>query len=464
MGEIRNEKVSATEQAAIWIHEHPTVVKVAEAAALVLGVAMVAAAPFVPVLGATVALAVGGAILVVAATAALLALDILIPPHHDMSEHVFPEAEFAGGKLYYEGDVPILSLDMDNPFEAGKAQGYLCGDAINRVVSRFDLLLHTLAGRPRADQLPKTMEEMRKVIPEEYLKEMEGLAEGYNKWVEEQLFSCMHKKITADDILLLHLLPDGLHFAPQEFEEGKPKEAGALPLAACTSIVDEDLVFARNMDWPSFGIAGTYTLVIHRKHKDKHSTVEVAPPGFVGAITGMNSAGLALSMNVCNGETNEIRGMPAVFHNRYALEHCSTVGDVERLQSGPLGPYHMTVADSKEAIAIHFYQAEGENHTIRRVTEDTPVFSLNCRYTPEPVDHVHYGYKRTRHLREFFEEREGRPLEEALALPYVNNWLTTHRVMMEPGKKSMRVAFDNAFAGKAPLHTVPIATLFALRK
>ena len=141
---------------------------------------------------------------------------------------------------------------------------------------------------------------------------------------------------------------------------------------ACSAIVDQDpqrgFEFARNMDWPSFGLSGAYSLVINRKHTNGlRNTVEVAVPGFIGTLTGMNDQCLALAMNVCSGTTREMRGMPASLYNRACLEQSRTVGDVEGFvrKQAPLGPYHLTVADRNRAESIHFYQSPGETHVIR---------------------------------------------------------------------------------------------------
>ncbi len=462
-------KTSRMEQVGIWIHEHPTTVKVLKAAGLVLGAGMLASLPFTaPFIGTGLmaGIAVAGTLLTLTSAVAFLALDILVPPHHDMKNHVYKPAQCEGGKLYYEGDVPVLSLDSDDPFKAGKAQGYLCGEAINRLSKRFALVLHTIARRPRADQLPNTLAGIKELIPAEYLREIEGLAEGYNQWAQEQRGWSSPKKLTVDEALLFHLIPDSLHFQPGAFEPALTKwlaeNVAEEQAVACTAIVERDpqkgFVFARNMDWPSFGLAGAYSLVIHRKHANGLlNTVEVGVPGFVGTLTGMNSRGLTLAMNVCAGKgTMSLKGMPASLYNRVCLERCRTVDDVERFvkDQSPLGAYHLTVADPNRAESVHFYQSPEKTHVIRRWEENRPLSTLNCRYNPKPNCPMHHSDERQERIDEFFQDREDRPLEDALSLPFVNNWITTHRVVMEPQNRIFKVAFDNAFAGQAPLHEV----------
>jgi hypothetical protein len=363
--------------------------------------------------------------------------------------------------------VPILSLESDDPFKAGMAHGYLCGDAINRLSKRFDLVLHTIGKQPKADQLPKTLDVLRRSIPVRYLSEIEGLVKGYNLWAQEQHGWQAPKKITVDDALLFHLMPDSMHFQAGAFERKLPPAEKLQSAVACSAIIERDpqkgFVFARNMDWPSFGLSGAYSLVIHRKHTHgQHDTVEVGVPGFVGTLTGMNNQGLSVAMNVCSGTTREIRGMPASFYNRACLEQCRTVDEVKAFArySSPLGAYHLTVADQEKAQSIHFYQGPEEGHLIRRWQEGQPLVTLNCRYNPNPSCAMHHSRERQALLDDFFQHRSGRSLEETLSLPFVNNWITTHRVVMEPQTGRFRVAFDNAFAGKAPLHDVSTQRLF----
>lgn len=456
----KNHNFTSIEKVGVWIHEHPTTVKIMKVAALVLGLALLASLPFTaPFLAAGIVatIAITGILLTLSSTIAILALDLIAPPHHDMKNHVYKPGKCEGGELYYDGDVPVLALESDDPFQAGKAHGFLCGDAINRLSKRFAI------AQPRADRIPKTLAILKSLIPNEYKREIEGTVEGYNEWAKKQPFWKSTKKLTFDDALVFHLLPDSTHFNAREFEGNVG--APILPelAVACSALIEQDaekgFVLARNMDWPSLGLAGTYSLVIHRKHKNGlHNTMEVGVPGLVGTITGINGQGLSLCENVCYGKTEMIQGLPSCLFNRVILEKCGNVDQVEEFvaNNSPLGPYNLTLADSEKAASIHFYQGAGGNHAIRRQVEGKPFCTLNYCYTPAPNYRInfHRSIEREMELGRFFNKRENRPLEEALSLPLVNNWLTTHRVVMEPRSKSMRVAFDNAFAGRIPLQVI----------
>jgi len=203
------------EKVGIWIYEHPTIVKVAKIATLVMGLALWVPLPWIaPMLSkmTVVALAITGALLTLASGVAFLALDLIAPMRHEMSHHAFKPRQCEGGRLYYAGDVPILSLESDNPYIVGKAHGYLCGDAISRLSRRFGWVLYTLANQPRANKLPRTIAAIKQSIPPEYLLEMEGLIEGYAQWKKEQSWWQFPKELTLDDLILFHLMPDFIHF------------------------------------------------------------------------------------------------------------------------------------------------------------------------------------------------------------------------------------------------------------
>jgi len=45
-----------------------------------------------------------------------------------MKQHAFKSGKCEGGEVHYVGDIPVLTLDTESPYQAGKAQGLLLGD------------------------------------------------------------------------------------------------------------------------------------------------------------------------------------------------------------------------------------------------------------------------------------------------------------------------------------------------
>jgi len=413
-------------------------------------------------------------------------MGLAIPSHHEMRHHAFQPASYGAGRLYYQGDIPILELDYADPRKAGEAHGYLLGRHLHRIIKAFDQVkehIPLFSGKDQ-DKVHKVFAELSSTIPKEYLEEMEGMVQGYNKWAREGKWS-KAKAIALEELLLIHLMPDSLHFNPSQIEtkvsEGSQcissQENSCVPALGCTVVVDKDpqegLVFGRNMDWPSFGIFGLLSLIINRKQGNgKFNTVEVSLPGFAGTLTGMNSNGISLAMNVAVGHTSKIRGMPAAFFNRLCLE---TSPDLKAVQTkieqlSPLGPYHLTAADASAAKSFHFYQAPGPSHFVREWKEGNPLITTNCNYVSatERDWHMHHSEERHLLLDKLFREavaadslEPGKLVRGSLTLPYVNNHETTHKVVMCPQTKKIQVAFDNAFAGKVPLYELDTSELWS---
>lgn len=485
-------KPSSLEKVAHKIYQHPTIVKTIEIAGMILGLGCMAALPIsLPALGAikAILLAFSGGLIGLVSGVSYRVLDILAPPHHSMSNHLFQPAVYGAGRLYYQGDIPILELKSDDPYQAGVAHGFLMGAYLDRILKQFDLI-NRLAYLPQPDQTRETLNAIRQTLPVEYLNELQGIVDGFNQWSKENAWF-KARVVTLDDLLLFHLMPDKLHFSPASFEARLKRRAdkqqsslktqnNLIPVLGCTVVIDEDkqegLTFGRNMDWPTFGIFGTYSLMINRKYTSQRlSTVEVGFPGLAGTLTGMNSKGFSLSMNVCSGQTQAIHGMPAAFFNRLCLETCQSVKDVEEKikKKTPLGSYHLSVADANAAQSFHLFQgADKESHVIRKWQKGHPLITTNYRYPSEEKRSInmHCSEEREQIIQDLFHQaREKVPPEElnigklvsaSLSLPYVNNIITAHRVVMNPRLRKIQVAFDNAFAGQVPLHELNVAPLF----
>ncbi len=483
-----NEKISR------WIYAHPKVVKVVKIAGLILGGASIALPPLggAGIVICVVCGAIGGAGITISAIA-LKVLDILIPPKHDMKHHTFKPGQCEGGKLYYQGDVPILSITTKDPFKAGKAHGYLLGPSLNTLRSRTDFVSNFVPFVTKSKDIPSVIESVRKYIPERYIKEMEGFVDGFNQWAKEQRFRRI-KKITLEDVIAYNMAPDSCHFKFPLAEHKLKKQAAnptvnqqkpALALA-CTVVIDRDedggFTFGRNMDWPSLGLAGAHSLVFCRHLEDGSRVVEVSVPGLIGTLTAMKikkneKSGLSLCMNVAEGVTTEVKGMPAVFLNRLMLETCSTAQEVSELVETdgyqPLGPYHLSVADNKDAVGLHLCQ-EGfdptKRHWRRRWEQNKPLVVTNQTYGKKE-DHFWYSKERKEVIDAFFTHAQqninpngidrSKLVVHSLSLPYVNNEETTHRVVMQPSLGKISVAFDNSFAGDAKLHPLTVEQLFA---
>ncbi len=483
---------SFSERAKLWIHDHPTAVKVAKVAATVIAVAILAtlpfSAPFVAT-GVVVSLAVTAMVLAIGSIVAHIFLDSFAPPHHDMKTHMFKPGECENGKLFYDGDVPVLTLESDDPFKAGKAYGFLCGEAINILSSKLDFMIHSYGGFSRASDLEETVKKFHQTIPNQYLLEMEGLVEGYNSWSAEQSMFTPTRKLTVDDIILINLYPDLNHFNLSNTEKSLLEDQKTVDRTddqdvhlevGCSVLIDQDksgsMVFSRNLDWASYGKLGAYSIVINRKYNDpkKRNTVEVGIPSIVGTLTGMNDKGLSLAMNVCANYTNEVKGPPACIYNRMCLESCKSVQEVDTFtkKSSPLGAYHLSVADKYGAEVFHFFQRGSRNDfdgsydfkssAYTRKWHGNPLITLNRTYSSSGWNEEGFNNEgRKKVLDNFFQNRGTYETEDALSLAQINRPITLHSVVMKPESKTFKVVFDNAYAASSPMHIVDTRNLLA---
>jgi hypothetical protein len=471
--------LNKTERFAKWIHEHTTATKVINISLIILGSTPIALLPLsMPVIGgAAIACAVVGGLIALVSAIALKVLDFIIAPSHDMSDHSFKPAKCEGGELYYENDVPILSITTEDSRLAGKAHGYLLGKQINEIRNRWGFANKFIKQLPDPAKIPDVLSKIKEKIPQAYKEELEGLRIGYNKWAKEQCFS--PKPMTFDEVLVLHMLPDSIHF---DFNLTQAR-LQMTPPVACTAVIHKDkngFVFGRNMDWMTLGVVGTNTLIIRRQLPNGKCTAEVGVPGLIGTLTGMNDRGLSLCMNVCSGRTANVEGMPAIFFNRYVLENCDSVDEVDQLLTGvdkthsPLGSYHLTVVDENKAVGWHLYQNFGGKPHIAEAwkgntdsTEKNPLMVTNKSFMHH--DDMHHSYEREQFIQELFEkahnqipegQRDMRKLvERSLSLPYVNNIITAHTVVMEPNK-AMSVCFNNAYSASGRLRSLTREQLF----
>lgn len=387
-------------------------------------------------------------------------INFLAPYKSERSAHVFEPGERENAVLKYEGDMPVLTVkNTDNPVATGRDIGYLLGVPLQKFLAKWDSFLWVVI--PSPEKLQELCAQLKKSIPKNYLKEMDGIVRGFNDKMSEIRST---ERLNLDKLLVFHLVPDLLHSKPAKLEAllaGKetPNE-DLMPQFefGCTTILDHDkdegVVFGRNMDWPSLGVTGTYTFLIRREVKGK-SILEIGTPGLVGTSTAMNSNGLALAMNVCEGETQNPTGIPACILNRMAIEECNTIKELDKFmedhKESPIGPYHLTSADPENAQAFHFYQGRNNAHVKRKLTLEEPVVTTNCRYSDKGQKYSHYFASKERHANiqkchEMEKQLEREWVKHALSLPIVNNVETVHHVIMRPKSGKMGIKTNNAFA------------------
>jgi len=448
-------------------YEHDIILKTVLVVAAVLGVVAIRyASGFSNLAVRVISWICGGAVTLIAVVS-FFVLQVLAPGPFSLSDHQFTPSIYNGAKLYYQGHIPILEVQYGKRghYGAGYDQGYLLGSSIDTIIGRLRTL-EWLLGAPEASQLPGLLAEISKKLPERYRDELRGVADGFNAWADTQWMK--PKKISYDEILLFHLMPDRIIHNADQLNQQYAGIQGQSALAlqekhpaqnGCTAVMARDAVdgvmMMHTLDWPSAGVLGNYTLIRNCKYSDDtQDSVEIGMPGLIGTLTGMNASGFTAAMNICASLPESVDGMPAVFANRALLEKVTTVKQAKReLAVTPtLGPYHLSVADKKKASSLHFYQGDHRKTVVRNLEEDTPLIVTNASYQDEyQYDHMFYSRERDAIVKRLFREHRAlgaqKLLETSATLPYVNNQLTLQVAHMTPKTRRIALAWQNAFSG-----------------
>ncbi len=187
-------------------------------------------------------------------------------------------------------------------------------------------------------------------VPDEYKAMLRALAEGSGLTYDQALCSQCY----AD---LLQMLSCSTFVALGDASaDGKP-------------------IFGRNMDYPDRGMLHEHSVVTVFHRGEGKSFLTIGFPGMMGAVSGMNDRGLALSvMNVFSPDMTP-DGMPYLLMFRQILESCATIDEaVEWIKKTPrTTPNNLMVSDANGAAVIEFSPKAVE---VRR-PQDGRVWSTN---------------------------------------------------------------------------------------
>jgi isopenicillin-N N-acyltransferase like protein len=249
--------------------------------------------------------------LLVAAACTLVAVVLAAAPASAGSPFRYPEGHHGCGELQYINGLPVLTV-AGTPEEMGKAVGVLAVRPAEQMLSYPDDLLDHFHCRLLRGAFLSAGRKMFERVPPEYQTELAAAAEAGG--VERDrlilgntLFDL--KKIVACSALLVE---------PRRSTTGGP-------------------LLGRNLDYPSLGYAQEYGLVtVYRPGRARHAFASVGFPGLVGCLSGMNDAGLAVTvLEVFQVQAGKKRfdpsGIPYARCYRRLLEECATISEAQEL-------------------------------------------------------------------------------------------------------------------------------------
>jgi len=226
----------------------------------------------------------------------------------------FPAAKHEGGELKYVDRVPVLIL-KGKPAEMGDQFGVLAIRNAPDLTALHQQFLKDSGQERMYPYIVKLARALKPNIPAAHLAEMEAAARSADRDENRLYFA----NTVAD--LSSGLGCSTVVVGPERSKTGAP-------------------LFGRNFDWlPSKGIT-EHTLVVVYKGEGKRAFAAVTVAPITGVISGMNDAGLAVTINEISLRKSKDRaafnwkGTPLLFAFRRVLEECATVAEAEALLRG----------------------------------------------------------------------------------------------------------------------------------
>lgn len=379
------------------------------------------------------------------------------PPDHPMSEHVFTEKACEGGRLYYHNDVPILEISSTDPKKSGFVHGYLAGKNIQEIWKKYiSVALPVVSASLCAETYFK--ESLDQVsIPQEYRLEMEGLAEGYNRWLGEHekelglYFSS--QRLTVEDVMVWHAFLDIAKATPQPCY----LKHAVLGCSTAACLENENVYVGRNLDWAGLGVVGKNSLLILRSIPGKQRTAIIGCAGAIGCLTGMNDRGVVTVVNEAGWNFKE-KGMPYNLWHRTILESSDSMETVRALvhTTSPAGSHILTVADPNEAAAFEMQLSE-ERSVNERALNAEHFFAVTNHFHDrdfKPIKDGCFGWDTEGRMDRLMKVMLSKDPDQPLArlhqgLQDAQSKDTFQTILLDPKERRIFLNFNNSFAAQA---------------
>jgi hypothetical protein len=236
---------------------------------------------------------------------------LFAPPASGADPRPFPEAKHGKGELRYVDGVPVLVV-RGKPAEMGEQFGRLAIDNAPDLAGLHERFLKDSGQEKRYPLIKIMAETLKPNFPPHILTEVEAAAKESGRELSLLLFA----DTVAD-------LSSGMGCSTVVVEKGRSTTDGTL--------------FGRNFDWqPTKGIT-EHTLVVVYKGEGKRAFAAVTISPISGVISGMNDAGLSVTINEISIKQSKDKaafnwkGTPLLLAFRRVLEECATVAEAEKL-------------------------------------------------------------------------------------------------------------------------------------
>ena len=378
-------------------------------------------------------------LIALAATAAILAAPIPAATARAADPFAFEPATHGQGSLIRIGKVPVLVV-RGTPEEIGEQLGTLLAGPLETMASKQADLLRGFGMSAAPTVVLKLSTLMSDRFPPDHLAELKAAAS--------------RSKISVDFLMLGNVI----------YDFSKIGACSALLVDRQRSATGE-ILFGRNMDFPTFGFLDRCSLLTVYVPDGKHAFASVAFPGFFGCISGMNDAGLAVAeLEVNQAKDGSPRftpaGTPLALCFRRLLEECATIDEAEKLLNSipRTSMCNLAVCDRRETAVLEITTRS----IVRRKAENGYCACTNhFRTGPLAVDTECDRYET---LASAFREPKLNLTAVAHKLDAVNQGkMTIHTMIFEPASLHLHLAVGPGPVSAKPLDDIDLGPLFAGR-
>jgi len=232
------------------------------------------------------------------------------------------------GSGYLEDVDGLLVLHVKgSPYEMGYQHGFLLRDRVEAAIQYFINSLDDY------EYFVNCAQAMEQYIPQEYIQEMQGLADGAN--------------LEYIDVLICQPLPDLVMIG------------GCSGFAVCgNATTDGHLYHGRNNDWdfPPEIIPLMTSLVIVYEPENGNAYVSVASFGAIGLASGMNNQGISVGMKGSPSTDVTLDGMPFFLMLKKVLQYSDNLTEAIDIisQTPRTSGWNILLGDGKtpDAVAV----------------------------------------------------------------------------------------------------------------
>ncbi len=351
---------------------------------------------------------------------------------------MFKEAAAEGGELKYVQGIPVLFLEGE-PEQMGRQQAALVLD-----VARPHLHLpKTILGRYRGEVLWPIVVGFSRNL-------MKDAPERYQRELNAALAKAKYKQEEIDSLTVANSLIELRCFGQCSAFLVEPERSAG-----------REMLFGRNFDVPSYGSLDRLVLVVVCRPAKRHAFASVTWPGFIGVLSGMNDAGLAIAC-LDSGPAKDDSpafslGTPLSLTFRRILEECGSIEEAQKLLATAKRTTWMNLAACDRRRAVVF-EITPKNVVARRA-EDHLLACTNHFRTPElSVPKKSWRY---RILQGYWERSQPFSWHDvADAMDKVNlGQKTTQTMIFEPKPLRLRLSIGKPPASGGPFVPLDLATL-----